>query len=62
VVKHASSKWKTLGSTPSTIKKKKKKRSGDQGWKWCTSVIPAFKRLRQEDHKFKDNLGYTEKC
>lgn len=21
-------------------------------------AIPAFQRLRQEDHKFKDNLGY----
>jgi hypothetical protein len=26
---------------------------------WCTSVIPPQERLRQEDHKFKTNMGYT---
>jgi hypothetical protein len=24
-------------------------------------AIPAFKRLRQEDHEFQANLGYTER-
>jgi hypothetical protein len=25
---------------------------------WCTTVIPALGRLRQEDPKFKAHLGY----
>jgi hypothetical protein len=25
---------------------------------WCTPVIPAFGRLRQEDYEFKAGLGY----
>jgi hypothetical protein len=25
---------------------------------WCTPVIPAFGRLRQEDHEFKASLGH----
>jgi hypothetical protein len=25
---------------------------------WCTVVMPAFRRLRQEDRKFKACLGY----
>jgi hypothetical protein len=29
-----------------------------QAW-WYTAVIPALKRLRQEDHKLKDNLSYV---
>jgi hypothetical protein len=29
------------------------------GWmQWYISVIPAFLRLRQEDHNFETNLGY----
>jgi hypothetical protein len=28
-----------------------------QAW-WYTCVIPAFGRLKQDDHEFKDNLGY----
>jgi hypothetical protein len=28
---------------------------------WCTPVIPAFGRLRQEDHKLKFSLGYIAK-
>jgi hypothetical protein len=27
---------------------------------WYTSVMPAFRRLRQEDHKFEARLGYTQ--
>jgi hypothetical protein len=28
-------------------------------WEWYyTSVFPVLRRLRQEDHKFKDNLNY----
>jgi hypothetical protein len=30
---------------------------GNQAW-WCTPVIPALRRLRQEDHEFKASLGY----
>jgi hypothetical protein len=26
---------------------------------WHTPKIPAFRRLRQEDHEFKTSLGYT---
>jgi hypothetical protein len=30
-----------------------------KGWVWwCTPVIPALRRLRQEDCEFKANLGY----
>jgi hypothetical protein len=29
----------------------------NQEW-WCTPVIPAFGRLRQEDLEFKANVGY----
>jgi hypothetical protein len=25
---------------------------------WHISVIPAFGRLKQEDHEFEDSLGY----
>jgi hypothetical protein len=25
---------------------------------WCTTIIPAFERWRQEDHKFEVSLGY----
>jgi hypothetical protein len=25
---------------------------------WCTTVIPALRRLRQEDHEFGTSLGY----
>jgi hypothetical protein len=25
---------------------------------WCMPVIPAFRRLRQEDDEFKASLGY----
>jgi hypothetical protein len=25
---------------------------------WYTSVIPALRRLKQEDHEFKTSLGY----
>jgi hypothetical protein len=29
------------------------------GWVWWhISVIPAFGRLKQEDHEFEDSLGY----
>jgi hypothetical protein len=28
-----------------------------QAW-WCMAVTTALRRLRQEDHKFKVNLGY----
>jgi hypothetical protein len=33
------------------------KRSGGQVY-WCTSVIPALVRLRQEDSEFKASLSY----
>jgi hypothetical protein len=26
---------------------------------WCTLVISALRRQRQEDHKFEASLGYT---
>jgi hypothetical protein len=29
--------------------------------RWCTPIIPALGRLRQEDHEFKASLGYTQK-
>jgi hypothetical protein len=29
-----------------------------QVW-WCTPVIPAFRRLRQEDGESQASLGYT---
>jgi hypothetical protein len=35
--------------------------SSSQGW-WYTSVIPALRILRQEDLKFKINLGYMDRC
>jgi hypothetical protein len=25
---------------------------------WYTPIIPALKRLKQENHEFKDNIGY----
>jgi hypothetical protein len=25
---------------------------------WYMSIIPALRRLRQEDHQFEDSLGY----
>jgi hypothetical protein len=28
---------------------------------WYTPVIPALRKLRQEDHKFKVSLGYIER-
>jgi hypothetical protein len=31
-----------------------------QAW-WCTPVIPAFGRLRQEDQEFKTSLDYIER-
>jgi hypothetical protein len=32
-----------------------------KGWEWwCTPVIPAGGRLRQEDFEFKDSLGKIE--
>jgi hypothetical protein len=33
---------------------------GSWGW-WCTFVIPALERLRQEDVEFKGSLGYIVK-
>jgi hypothetical protein len=35
----------------------KKNPDFSQAW-WCTPVIPAFRRLRQEDHGFEASLGY----
>jgi hypothetical protein len=35
-----------------------KEKTWSQAW-WCTPVIPALGRLRQEDHKFQTSLGYT---
>jgi hypothetical protein len=33
--------------------------AGDVCWAWCLiPVIPAFRRQRQEDYKFKASLGY----
>jgi hypothetical protein len=32
-----------------------------QAW-WCTSVISAFRMLRQEDHEFKASLSYITSC
>jgi hypothetical protein len=34
------------------------KKRGSWAW-WYMSVIPAFRRLRQEDCEFKASLGYT---
>jgi hypothetical protein len=31
-----------------------------QVW-WYTPIIPALRRLRQEDHKFKASLDYKER-
>jgi hypothetical protein len=31
--------------------------SWSQAW-WCTSVIPAFGRVRQEDYEFEASVGY----
>jgi hypothetical protein len=28
-------------------------------WAGIASVVPALERLRQEDHEFEANLGYT---
>jgi hypothetical protein len=28
---------------------------------WCTSIIPALRRLIQEEHEFEAILGYTAK-
>jgi hypothetical protein len=28
--------------------------------RWYTPIIPAFRRLRQEDQEFKASLGYKE--
>jgi hypothetical protein len=25
---------------------------------WCTTIIPALRRQRQEDYEFEDSLGY----
>jgi hypothetical protein len=30
---------------------------GGQAW-WCSAIIPAFGRLRQENHEFKGSLNY----
>ena len=44
------------------LKKKKKIRTAkevahySQAW-WCTLIVWSHKRLRWEDHEFKDNLG-----
>jgi hypothetical protein len=39
-----------------------KKLGFSQAW-WCTPILPALRRLRQEDWKFKDSLGYiTRPC
>jgi hypothetical protein len=34
-----------------------RKYNSSRAW-WHTSVTPALRRLRQEDHEFKNNLGY----
>jgi hypothetical protein len=26
---------------------------------WCMPIIPAFRQMKQEDHKFEASLGYT---
>jgi hypothetical protein len=44
-----------LSSAKKKKKKKKKKRSG--AW-WYTPIIPAFRRLRQEDHEFESSQHY----
>ena len=50
----------------STTKKKERREEGRKGrgggmehqtW-YCTAVIPAPKRLKQENHNFKASLGY----
>jgi hypothetical protein len=33
------------------------RKTNSQMW-WPMPIIPALRRLRQEDHKFKANLGY----
>jgi hypothetical protein len=35
-----------------------KSRMTSLAW-WCTAVIPALRRLRQEDLRFEASLGYT---
>jgi hypothetical protein len=37
-----------------------KSNARSQTW-WCKPVIPALRRLRQEDSEFKASLGYTAK-
>jgi hypothetical protein len=54
VVKHLANMHKALGSIPSNAGKKNGFRCS---W-WCMSVIPALKRLREEDPKFQASLGY----
>jgi hypothetical protein len=46
---------KTLSSISSTGNKNKKHRSWEQ---WCMPIIPALRRLIQEDCKFKVSLSY----
>jgi hypothetical protein len=29
--------------------------------RWCKPIISAFRRLRQEDLQFEDNMGYIER-
>jgi hypothetical protein len=49
---------KVLGSSPCIAEKQIKSPKFSWVW-WCTPVIPILGRLRQEDHKFEDSLGYT---
>jgi hypothetical protein len=67
VVEPPPNKYDALNSSPNTTKKKKNsvkylpckniKKILNHVW-WCTPVIPAFGRLRQEDHEFKASLGH----
>jgi hypothetical protein len=36
------------------------KKNRSQTW-WCMPVLPAHRRLRQEEWEFRGNLGYTER-
>jgi hypothetical protein len=35
------------------------KKTNSQAW-WCTPIIPAFRRLRQNEHVFEVSLGYSK--